>query len=97
MRASLHLPADVAGKKNASDKWNDSTIKLILTNPHYVGDLVQNRSTTAGDFGADVITVKDKTKTVIQAKCFGEGQSVGVKAINEICGGAGYWNGNSSG
>jgi Recombinase len=23
-----------------------STIKLILTNPHYVGDLVQNRSTT---------------------------------------------------
>jgi HJR/Mrr/RecB family endonuclease len=46
----------------------------------------------AGDFGADVITVKDKTKTVIQAKCFGEGQSVGVEAINEVCGGAGYWN-----
>jgi hypothetical protein len=35
-----------------------------------------------------VITVKDKTKTVIQAKCFGEGQSVGVEAINEVCGGA---------
>jgi hypothetical protein len=46
----------------------------------------------AGDFGADVITVKDKTKTAIQAKCFGEGQSVGVEAINEVCGGAGYWN-----
>nr|WP_316397495.1 recombinase family protein [Metabacillus litoralis] len=28
------------------DKWNDSTIKLILTNPHYVGDLVQGRTTT---------------------------------------------------
>jgi site-specific DNA recombinase len=42
----IPTPADVAGKKNASDKWNDSTIKLILTNPHYVGDLVQNRSTT---------------------------------------------------
>jgi hypothetical protein len=47
---------------------------------------------SSGDFGADVITIKDKTKTVIQAKCFGQGQSVGVEAINEICGGAGYWN-----
>jgi DNA invertase Pin-like site-specific DNA recombinase/ssDNA-binding Zn-finger/Zn-ribbon topoisomerase 1 len=42
----ISTPADLAGKKNAGDKWNDSTIKLILTNPHYVGDLVQNRSTT---------------------------------------------------
>lgn len=42
----VKTPADVAGKKNASDKWNDSTIKLILTNPHYVGDLVQGRTTT---------------------------------------------------
>ncbi|MYL35537.1 recombinase family protein [Pontibacillus yanchengensis] len=42
----IPTPADVAGKKNAGDKWNDSTIKLILTNPHYVGDLVQGRSTT---------------------------------------------------
>jgi HJR/Mrr/RecB family endonuclease len=49
-------------------------------------------TSSSGDFGADVITIKDKTKTVIQAKCFGQGQSVGVEAINEICGGAGYWN-----
>lgn len=42
----VKTPADVAGKKNASDKWNDSTIKLILTNPHYIGDLVQGRTTT---------------------------------------------------
>ncbi|MCM3669011.1 restriction endonuclease [Mesobacillus maritimus] len=46
----------------------------------------------SGDFGADVITIKDKTKTVIQAKCYGDRQSVGVEAINEVCGGAGYWN-----
>jgi restriction system protein len=26
----------------------------------------------SGDFGADVITVKEKVKTVIQAKCYGE-------------------------
>lgn len=42
----IPTPADIAGKKNAGDKWNDSTIKLFLTNPHYVGDLVQNRTTT---------------------------------------------------
>ncbi|MEC2075318.1 recombinase family protein [Metabacillus fastidiosus] len=42
----IKTPADVAGKVNANDKWNDSTIKLILTNPHYLGDLVQGRTTT---------------------------------------------------
>jgi site-specific DNA recombinase len=39
-------PAQIAGKKNANDKWQGSTIRLILTNPHYTGDLVQGRSTT---------------------------------------------------
>lgn len=38
-----------------------------------------------------MITVKEKVKTVIQAKCYGEGKTVGVEAINEVCGGAGYW------
>lgn len=42
----VRTPANVAGKMNAGDKWNDSTIKLILTNPHYCGDLVQGRTTT---------------------------------------------------
>lgn len=37
----IPTPAQVANKINAGDKWNESTIKLILTNPHYVGDLVQ--------------------------------------------------------
>ena len=39
-------PAQIAGKANAGDKWHDSTIRCILTNPHYVGDLVQGRTTT---------------------------------------------------
>jgi site-specific DNA recombinase len=39
-------PAEVAGKKNTGEHWNDSTIKVILTNPHYAGDLVQGRDTT---------------------------------------------------
>ncbi|WP_096187054.1 recombinase family protein [Evansella halocellulosilytica] len=42
----IPTPAESAGKKNAGDKWNDSTIKLILSNPHYAGDLVQGRTTT---------------------------------------------------
>ncbi|WCK55147.1 recombinase family protein [Aneurinibacillus sp. Ricciae_BoGa-3] len=39
-------PGQVAGKKNATDKWHVSTIIIILENPHYTGDLVQGRSTT---------------------------------------------------
>lgn len=42
----IKTTAEIAWKKNASDKWNDSNIKLILTNPHYVGDLVQGRTAT---------------------------------------------------
>jgi len=42
----IPTPAEVAGKKNAGDKWNDSTLRLILTNPHYAGDLVLGRETS---------------------------------------------------
>ncbi|WP_412095969.1 recombinase family protein [Bacillus atrophaeus] len=37
-------PGQVAGKKNASDKWHGSSIRKILKNPHYTGDLVQGRA-----------------------------------------------------
>ncbi|WP_442895290.1 recombinase family protein [Bacillus sp. 205(2023)] len=36
----------VAGKKNASDKWHGSSIRKILKNSHYTGDLVHGRTTT---------------------------------------------------
>ncbi|WP_063761715.1 recombinase family protein [Paenibacillus tyrfis] len=42
----IPTPSQIAGKRNASDTWGGSTILTILTNPHYVGDLVQCRSTT---------------------------------------------------
>ena len=32
-------PGQIAGKKNATDKWHGSTVRLILENPHYTGDL----------------------------------------------------------
>lgn len=38
--------AQLVGKKNAGLYWHGSSVKKILQNPHYVGDLVQNRQTT---------------------------------------------------
>lgn len=42
----IPTPSQINGKLNANDKWQGSTIRLILTNPNYTGDLVQGRSTT---------------------------------------------------
>lgn len=47
--------------------------------------------TPNNDFGADVITIRGKKKTVIQAKRYGEGRTVGVAAINEVVGASGYY------
>lgn len=43
-------PAMYAGKKNAGLVWHGSTIRKILTNPHYTGNMTQNRSTSMGLF-----------------------------------------------
>ncbi|MFS0779271.1 recombinase family protein [Neobacillus sp. 3P2-tot-E-2] len=42
--AGYPTPAQVAGKKNAGQFWHGSTIKTILKNPHYTGDLAQGRT-----------------------------------------------------
>ncbi len=39
-------PAQIASKKNANDKWQGSSVRQILSNPHYTGDLVQGRETS---------------------------------------------------
>ncbi|MEH7378995.1 recombinase family protein [Bacillus sp. JJ1533] len=39
-------PAQVINKKNAGTEWMSNTVKTILSNPHYTGDLVQCRTTT---------------------------------------------------
>lgn len=36
-------PSQLAGKKNATDKWHGSSIRKILENPHYTGTLQQCR------------------------------------------------------
>ncbi len=39
-------PSQVAKKSNTSAIWYGSTIRKILENPHYIGDLVQGRETS---------------------------------------------------
>lgn len=46
----------------------------------------------SGDFGGDLILKKGKEKSVVQAKRYGEKKKVGVDAINEVVGAAGYYN-----
>ncbi|MGD6779979.1 recombinase family protein [Sutcliffiella horikoshii] len=43
---SVPTPSQVARKSNASPLWHASSIKLILNNQHYCGDLVQNKTET---------------------------------------------------
>jgi DNA invertase Pin-like site-specific DNA recombinase len=42
----VQTPLQIKGKKNAGEKWHGSTIKNILKNRHYIGDLVQCRTTS---------------------------------------------------
>lgn len=45
-REGYPTPTQVIGKKNAGQFWHGSSVKIILSNPHYVGDLVQGGQTT---------------------------------------------------
>jgi restriction system protein len=44
---------------------------------------------SGGDYGGDLIVAKDRTKTVVQAKCWKK--NVGVKAVQEAVGARGYY------
>ena len=46
MKDKIPTPSEVSGKSNASDYWYGSTIKNILQNQNYTGDLVQSKETT---------------------------------------------------
>ena len=46
-------PSQTAGKSTASSVWHQSTIRKILSNRFYMGDMLQNKSTTR-----DVLTGK---------------------------------------
>lgn len=53
---NIPTPSQIAGKQSPNHLWHGSTIKLILNNPHYTGDLVQCRETTKD------VTVKGRKK-----------------------------------
>lgn len=42
----IPTPSKVAGKSNSSNEWHGSSVRCILENPHYTGDLVQSRTQT---------------------------------------------------
>ncbi|MFA1512450.1 recombinase family protein [Priestia aryabhattai] len=46
---NILTPRAASGSKNQGRKWHDSTVRLILTNAHYTGNLVQNKETTDDD------------------------------------------------
>jgi restriction system protein len=47
-----------------------------------------------GDYGGDLIVAKDRTKTVVQAKCWKK--NVGVKAVQEAVGARGYYSADAA-
>ncbi|QST02513.1 recombinase family protein (plasmid) [Pontibacillus sp. ALD_SL1] len=42
----VRSPSSIVGKKNATKEWKKTSLRKILSNPHYVGDLVQGRERT---------------------------------------------------
>ncbi|KIL74926.1 restriction endonuclease [Bacillus badius] len=41
---------------------------------------------SAGDFGADLILSKKGQRSIVQAKCYGDGKKIGVRAVQEVVG-----------
>lgn len=71
----IPTPSQVAKKSNASPLWHSSTIKNILNNQHYCGNLVQNRTETVSVtttkrriIDADKVTIQEDTHEPIITK-----------------------------
>lgn len=58
---SIPTPAQTAGRKNYSDKWHGSTIRKILTNPHYTGMLLQLRDTKPSVTSKRILNSQEET------------------------------------
>ncbi|WP_018885357.1 recombinase family protein [Paenibacillus massiliensis] len=53
-KRGVPTPRKVTGAKNAGKLWQQSTVKIILTNPMYTGNMVQNRS--------EVVSIRTKLR-----------------------------------
>ncbi|MEH7378979.1 recombinase family protein [Bacillus sp. JJ1533] len=59
-------PSQVARKSNAGRFWHGSTIKKILSNPHYTGDLVQGRETTRSVTSQSRHSIPEENQIVVR-------------------------------
>ncbi len=59
-------PAQIANKSNASSQWHGSTIKGILTNRHYIGDLEQGRSETISVISSKRKEIDQENQIVVE-------------------------------
>lgn len=77
-------PRQVAGIKNASPKWHGSSVRCILENPHFVGNLVQGRTTTKNVTSTkrnivpreELIIVENTHEAIISKEYFNEVQQL---------------------
>lgn len=77
-REKIPTPSQIIGKRNAGTLWHGSSIKMILTNPHYTGDLVQGRTETKGvtvegrieHCESDQITIENSHEEIISKSDF---------------------------
>ncbi|RNB67312.1 recombinase family protein [Brevibacillus panacihumi] len=53
-KLGVPTPRTVANAKNAGALWQQSSVKVILTNPIYTGNMIQNRS--------EVISIRNKSR-----------------------------------
>jgi len=78
----ISTSGQISGRKNAGQFWHGSTIKLILSNPHFTGNLVQSRKTTLGSGKAkrklnspnDYIIKKNTHEAIIDEDTFNQVQ-----------------------
>ncbi|MFN7251513.1 MAG: recombinase family protein [Anaerobacillus sp.] len=74
----IPTPAQVAKKKNSGEFWGGSSVRKILENPHYTGDLVQQRETTISvtsdkrkkNSSDNYLIVKDTHEAIISTEDF---------------------------
>jgi site-specific DNA recombinase len=80
----IPTPSKLIDKANAGLYWQGSTVKKILQNPHYVGDLVQGRETTTNvtnksrkvNNPKDWITISDAHIPIISREVFEQVQKL---------------------
>ncbi|PAD76495.1 hypothetical protein CHH67_12105 [Paenibacillus campinasensis] len=71
-------PSMIAGKKNQTIYWHGSSVRKILENPHYTGDMVQGRQSTISVTNksrkekpkTEFIVVKNTHESIISGEVF---------------------------